>query len=383
MIAGRSTGKYTAVLRWKAGEQAAVATIDAARATAFLPIIEPTPKAYEHVIGRPPAFKGVLRNAAKKIGLAWSSRPFFYDTHLLTAIGRGLPFSPVIALGEEVRGYGLTGSPVLRIEQPATVWQQCLRECTTDSVLGIRVRIHDLAGMIGRARLIGLMNGSDLAPERSHLFVDLGVVADDIPPMQALRALPYLGRWQGLTVLAGSFPKDLTRLDAGVHQLPRHEWALFQELIEKWPAELGALDFGDFGTQHAEFQEPKSPCYPSLSVRYANENEWLVIRGYSNQNKAYGGSRQFISHARYLMQDASFAGADFSSGDSYIAGRLASRATTGNLTTWLAAGMNHHISLTVDQVRALAVRTREAVAVDRRQQAVQASGHPRPGPGAP
>ena len=99
-------------------------------------------------------------------------------------------------------------------------------------------------------------------------------------------------------------------------------------------------------------------------MRYAVEDEWLVLRGYSIRDKKAGGMGQFRGHAQYLSRLPEFSGSAFSPGDAYISARAKRGATTGNLTTWLSASMNHHLTLTSSSLAALS-QAHVAVVADR------------------
>jgi len=347
--------KYACVLRWKAGERNALASIAAQRAALLVPIIEPTPSAFRRAGERRDAFRNVLRKTAQQIGLVWAKRPCFVDAHLIQGIASSLSLDPLLHLMSETQSYGLRVAPVLRLRHHSESVRAVVAVTPDSQLIGLRVSGSEIGSEVGAARLSQALAQWGLGPERIHLFIDLGVVKSDVPQLQGLLGTPWLRRWGALTLLAGSFPRDLTGLRPDIHYVPRIEWRMYKHLLRRWPSDVPAPTFGDYGTQHAEFREPKVPCFPSMSVRYAMEDDWLVLRGYSNLNREAGGSHQFYAHARYLVDHPEFAGAGFCVGDRYIVERLSPGATTGNLTTWLAASMDHHMSLTAANVARLSL----------------------------
>jgi hypothetical protein len=357
-----SPRQYVCVLRWKAGERAALLCTAPQFASALTPIIEPTPRAFEHAAEQADLFRSTLRETAREIGLAWARRPFFFDAQLIRAAAARLTLNPDEILVAESLAYGLRASPVLSLSTQPVVAKRIISGLSPESVVGLRVSASDLGSMIGRARVSKLLNESALQPGQIHLFVDLGVLSTDDPPTELLLGLPHLGSWRAVTLLAGSFPPHLIDLDLGIHYLPRYEWRMYRNLLQEWPNDYPVPRYGDFGTQHAEFREPQIPCHPSLSVRYACEDEWLVLRGSSYKKKDGGGSRQFIGHARFLTQHEQFSGPGFCSGDQYIYERTLPNATPGNHMTWLSASMNHHLSVTVANLARLAAQPLERAA---------------------
>lgn len=344
---------YACVLRWKAGERAALQCVAPQVAASLVPIIEPTPRAFERATEQADIFRATLRETAKQVGLAWAGRPFFFDSHLIRAAATRLSLDPDEVLAAESLACGLRGAPVFRLSTPATTARRILAKLPLDVPVGMRVHAPDLASAADRSRLTTLLGAFGLQPRRVQLIVDLGVVDSDEPPTKLFIELPHLRAWRGVTMLGGSFPPNLISLELGIHNVPRFEWRKYRHMFEEWPAGLPVPGFGDFGTQHAEFQEPVIPCFPSLSVRYTCDDEWLVLRGSSYKNKDAGGSRQFIGHARFLAQQPRFSGAGFSAGDQYIIERTLPNARPGNHQTWLSASMNHHLTLTASNLAAI------------------------------
>lgn len=352
---------YSPVLRWKAGEQGALASTAPQLASSLTPIVELTPAAFRNALEQADQFRLAMRKAALRIGRTWTGRAFFFDPHLIQVATARLGLNPAEIFRAEADSYGLRASPLLRLAHSPKHVTSVVSGLGAGTVVGIRASAAEIGSMIGRARLLKLIAETGMPPERMQLFVDLGVIEDDVPPTDLLLGLPFLGRWGAVTVLAGSFPANLISLEPGIHSLPRLEWRMYRHLLNEWPNDYPAPGFGDFGTQHAEFHEPQVPCFPSVSVRYAREDTWLVLRGSSFKNKDAGGSRQFIAHARYLTQHADFSGATFCAGDRYIEERTHLDATPGNLTKWLEASMCHHMSLTAVNLARIATQVPEVV----------------------
>lgn len=377
---------YACVLRWKAGERAALQCTAPQVAATMTPIIEPTPRAFERARDQADLFRTTLRETAKQVGLAWAGRPFFLDAHLIREAASHLSLNADEILVAESLAYGLRGSPVFRLSTPADVAKRILARLPLDVPVGLRVDATDLDSAQGRARLATLLGALGLQPRRVHLIVELGFVYSDEPPTKLFMELPHPRAWRGVTMLAGSFPPNLIDFELGDHVVPRLEWRKYRHLVEEWPAEQPVPGFGDFATQHAEFQEPKIPCFPSLSVRYTRDDDWLVLRGSSYKNKEGGGSRQFIGHARFLAQQPWFSGAGFSAGDQYIAERTLPDATPGNHQTWLSASISHHLTLTAANLAAITAQPAVTVAggYPRLAAVLQNSGaHHVPVPSAP
>jgi len=79
----------------------------------------------------------------------------------------------------------------------------------------------------------------------------------------------------------------------------------------------------------------------------------MIMRGEWLGNPDGPGYAQYAAHAKLLYEKNEFSGKEFSYGDSYI-DRLRSRLDgTGSPETLLRAGVNHHITLVVNQIASL------------------------------
>ena len=116
--------------------------------------------------------------------------------------------------------------------------------------------------------------------------------------------------------------------------------------------------YGDYVVAHPKFEEPGPGLNPSASIRYAADGHWVIMRGEGIRNDDGPGLSQYPTNATLLCDRPEFRGGDFSSGDRYIekmAEEIAKNGggRTGNLKTWLQAGINHHLTLTVQQIASL------------------------------
>lgn len=74
------------------------------------------------------------------------------------------------------------------------------------------------------------------------------------------------------------------------------------------------------------------------------------MRGEGVFNTNGPGFAQFPANAQLLCDRDEFYGASFSYGDQYIEEMGSQFDKPGNAMTWLRAGINHHLTLVVNQV---------------------------------
>ena len=109
--------------------------------------------------------------------------------------------------------------------------------------------------------------------------------------------------------------------------------------------------FADYTIQHPVYKESAQFFAPSASIRYTLKDEWLVMRGQR------GKPRQYLANARILSEMPEYKGfgEGFSYGDAQIKlkGADLSSKRTGNPTTWLVVGINHHLACVTSQIATL------------------------------
>ncbi len=90
----------------------------------------------------------------------------------------------------------------------------------------------------------------------------------------------------------------------------------------------------------------------SASIRYTTTDDWLVMRGEGLKNKNGPRHAQYAANAQLLVERKEFCGSDFSEGDAYIwRAAHGENAGPGNPEAWLRAGLNHHLTFVVRQIR--------------------------------
>jgi hypothetical protein len=199
------------------------------------------------------------------------------------------------------------------------------------------------------------------APPFADLVIDRGPIDGGTTTFEEFAHLiPSLDEWRTLTVLAGSFPPDLSNLAPGnTHRLPRFEWRQWQAL-DSWPKRRPA--FGDYAIQYALIKESVPSPNPSASIRYTTEDEYYVLRGEGILNKSGPGRSQWNAWAALLLERPEYFGATFSDGDRYIAERASDASRSGSPQTWLRAGFSHHLTTTALQVAGRLAEARRVTA---------------------
>jgi hypothetical protein len=202
-----------------------------------------------------------------------------------------------------------------------------------------------------------MLDQCNVNPGDADLVVDMGYIDTTgrsiITARGALAIVPFAADWLALTLVAGSFPENLTGFPVGIHVLERHEWAVW--LANRNVAGRRVI-YGDFATIHpVTLEEDLDPrtMNPSASVRYTHEGAWTLLRGQGTRTRGGPGFAQFENHADTLVAMPQYRGEHFSFGDGRIMRIHRRDERPGNLETWVTIGVNHHISEIVDQIATL------------------------------
>jgi hypothetical protein len=329
--------RYVAMLRSKAGEVTALEHLAVQARQRLLPVV--------HLVATPPP------TFVQRLPAAWD-RPvgidglFNYSTsgsaHTFTSIVQtlrqaGMTVSPTVESDADP-GYVQAVGKLVTVKHPNVVVKVALRDLPT---IDTWVRRHGWA------------------PGNVDLVISVGHIAEfatrDFAPFvehSIKNNLPNPGSWLSVTLASSSAPKDYSALAPGRNVVPRLCWALWQHVYQKVTG--FQLDFGDYAIAHPDLTEPPGVAMvrASVSVRYAVDDSWIVLKGRSTTGAAGQSMRtQYTAHARALQKERQFNRLPGCWGDQ----RITAIATTpgvgsGSRQTWVEIGVNRHISLVADRL---------------------------------
>jgi hypothetical protein len=344
---------YIPVLRWKRAEWKALGELASGDRDYVTPFLELTPLSFRAKRNKPaPNPRDVLAKNAADILKYWRQAPFFMDLcHLRVGPDLGNGHHAFQFLAERTRSAGLHLIPVTGLNR-APAYQSAIASIITADGFGICIRVHpaEIQRHDFSTTLLSTLANFGLEPEDVDLFVDYRLWDAGLPSFSVLCPhIPELSRWRTLTLSSGTFPRDLTGFTVGEHQLARSDWLAWQMQVSA--GNLPRLpSFSDYTIQHADFAEPPEYANFSASIRYTSGNYWVIMRGEGVFLDNGPGFDQWPANAQLLCVRSEFCGPAFSAGDKYIFDMGNQITNTGNAETWLRAGINHHITLTVRQI---------------------------------
>lgn len=183
------------------------------------------------------------------------------------------------------------------------------------------------------------------------LLIDYGITDPNCFELllEKLKTDKGISLWRSFYFASGAFRKDLIGLSPGNHDQLRYDWILWQKLFEKMN-NIRVIGYSDYTIQHPIYKAINNPN-TSFSVRYAQEDKWIIMKGQARNAKNNAGDLQYYAHSKMLVDQQLFLGTDCCKGDEYILNLSKDpNQKRGNPQKWIKVGINHHICLTLRQI---------------------------------
>lgn len=353
---------YIPILKWKRAEQNALESLtleDKKSVTPLVQFVMPKPKfakdpekQFNEVVE---IFQQKIPKIPEEILKFWGDTEVFVDFSLLYT--NPLRIEAVEKMTEAGNKIGLHLVPVLNLSDDDafktsvyTVAKKyksgiCLRLVPSD--LGDVAKIDE-----GISKLLKESNlkesDIDLLVDTKEINGNIGTYAD------ASQKISNLSHWRSFIFASGAFPADLSGCKIDEENLiPRLDWKNWVDQIKNKKI-VRKPSFADYTIQHPIYRESTQFYHPTTSIKYALEENWLVMKGKKQKFEMY------LANAKLLLDDKKrFYGENFSAGDKYIAekGRHYEKYIrdpkvkgTGSTETWITSGINHHLALVVHQI---------------------------------
>ena len=301
---------YVPILRWKRAEQVALAKLTADTSNHITPLIELVADNFKNPKKRELSSEEVARKISHQLFQFWGERPFFVDLHNLS---QGLltegPSHSLVQLSNYASITQVSLIPVTGISRDPS-YQSAVRNVIEKHNQGVCFRLsrEDINRQTLARDLKGALYFLEIAPDEVDLLIDFQTTEQSVPPFSALCAqIPDIHEWRNFIVASGAFPEDL-------RHLKRNQ-------------------------QH--------------TIDTADEY-WVIMRGESVSNEEGPGTAQWPANAQLLCERPEYSGDSFSYGDKYIKEMISQYDKPGSPTTWLRAGINHHMTFVVRQLATLA-----------------------------
>ena len=340
---------YNPMLRWKAGEQGALANLSSKSGITPFILLQreqyaatksPPKKPRKRVPKTPPlAAADVFVGQADK---AWGAERFFLDASDLPATPSGHHLDQISAAA---RAAGLQIVPAISLSGDAAYRGAVERMAATDGRgVALRVSFDQMASATS-------WSGSWFAaPSDTDLIVDLGnsiasMAGAHSLAIAAFSALHRGERWRSVTVAGGSIPPMLTGYKIGETPLARYE-------LDFWTAISGAslpysLDFGDYATIAPDALNLDVEGSFPVNAKYTIGRQFLIYHGVRPRGvKGVPMQDQLRNYARTIHKRPGRGPLANCWGDIQIDKIATSGASPGSPGVWVKYSVNRHIELT-------------------------------------
>lgn len=356
---------YVPILKWKRAEQGALKGLSEKSKKYTTPLIQfvmPKYESHERLDDIVNRFDEQLSEIPEKIIEVWGTKPIFIDVSLLFTTPLKAKSLNMISR----KGYKLGGVfiPVIHLDDDQTI-KSFAYSLAKDIGSGVCLRLvcSDFSDLNKLNKSISeLLSPSGLRDKDIDILVDIKETEKNgdkyVKYLKLSQNISNLSKWRTFIFASGAFPEDLSECKLDEENLIlRTEWKSWKEYavnkeLQRRPA------FADYTIQHPIYKEATQFFHPTTSIKYTLKESWLIMKGKRQKfDKYLASAAELVKHKKFYY------GANFSSGDKYIAEKAKHfdkyiRAKnegkdikgTGSTETWLRAGINHHLTLVANQI---------------------------------
>lgn len=369
MVALLNSLSYLAIVKWKAGERRALASLWASRRNDLTPLFEIPPSGdFDHEKQRPLTPLEHIRLFGKRLHEAWGRSLSFIDAMAVDddTHKAGLLVHPLTELLERAQAARAIACPATSLKHSPDYQDAVRRFATHYTNLPIAIRVNPLDDM----------ESETFAEDFANLLEYLGCTANrvvlvlDFASLGALKPREVesfvetvteriyyaieLGPWLKVVTAFTSFPTLLKMKPNQVATFSRTDWEAYKLLMEREPALRQKIAYGDYGIDSSPFSKPSGPVAPSAQLRLSGKEDYLVVKGV--QAKKPIGYAAIRPVAEIVVGRDEFVGPAFCEGDAFINRVRNENTATGNASTWRWACTDHHFARVLADLATLAGR---------------------------
>jgi len=363
--------KYVPIIKWKRAEQGALRDLREDQKVNMTPLIEIIPVSIDKkILTEEAAASFLLEYRTKDIPVeilkSWGDDPIYVDMTLISP--DELKQAAMSRLLGNCRELRLVVVPVINLVDSLEYRNNLISwaKQTSDGIC-LRITSSELNNIQNlNLKLEAFLTNHAVKSSDVALLVDLKdkTMADAVAAgVKSVQDVVHLNTWRDVIISGGSFPQDLTGYKRDEdNREQRTEWVNWKsQALNGEPHRLPS--FSDYTIRHPIYNEVTVNFPGTASIRYTVGDSWLVMKG---EVKRF---EQYLGHAALLRNlKGQYYGPDFSAGDRYIdeKGRYLPEfykkkkenpewtKGTGRAEDWIRAGINHHLSVVVDQLANLA-----------------------------
>ena len=364
-----TTNSYVPILKWKRAEQGALKELSEDRKKTVQPLIEIVPPKQDDKKPASEAFAEMATNFTnvrtkeipKEILMAWGEDPIFIDLSPIYPLNlKQVGVTEIVKNSILLR---LKPVPVINlVDEPEYQLSAVAASNEAGNGICLRVTAADLKYVEVTNRYIeSLLNDLNVDPEGVDILIDIKEANDELTYGRSVlnsQQLTRLNNWRSFIFANGTFPQDMTdQSKEDLNVIPRREWINWKRQIVSEKV-LRKPTFADYAIRYPIYNEAVLNFPGTASLKYTHQDDWLIMKGEVRRFD------QYLAHAALLVMQDYFYGKGFSAGDKYIQEKAdyqpeyaklrmsdpTKAKGTGRAEDWIRAGINHHLSVVVDQL---------------------------------
>jgi hypothetical protein len=344
---------YIPILKWKRAEQDALSDLELSKKKKITPLIQlvmPRRKdkdSLEDVIKKA---NEQIMNLVGNINKIWGDELLLIDTSLLYTLEL-----KTLAIEKIVNSNKKNLIPVIYLNDDIKIINLASKSKTGLCLRLTCSNFKDPNNLDGKIE--AFLKETRLNKDRVDLLVDIKETENDSLKynkyFKTSQRIKGLKKWRSFIFSSGSFPKDMSEYSREKEDLlPRIDWISWKNILKSKRLKRIPL-YSDYTIQHPVYEESTQFFPPTTTIKYTLKESWLILKGKKQRFDMY------LAYAALLIENPRYFGENYSQGDAYIKekgqhfpiySKDPSVKGTGNTETWLRAGINHHLTLTANQV---------------------------------
>jgi hypothetical protein len=346
--------QYIPILKAKDAEFRALALLEPDIKAGLTPLIDLVP------LNEDDDVDSWITKTAEKLQRAWLiSRPIFVDALAIRNLRTSQDESAYANLVRTSTDYNINIVPVTGLSRGDDHQSAIRNLLAIRGIFGLCLRLagNDFESDSPAGSISDLLQEVGSQEESTDLLLDFGEVPpDNAGPVSTmmysyLETIPNINKWRSVTTSATAIPRHVGHFNKdSIGRTPRTEWRAWRALQKR--AMLRRPQFSDYTIQHPELVVFDGKIMnPSAHLRYATEQDWLIVRG---RGVKTGKHDQMHSLCGKLILHPEYKGPNYSWGDQWIMNCAKRLEGPGNPNVWRRVGLNHHLTLVVQQLASLA-----------------------------
>jgi hypothetical protein len=347
---------YVPSLRWRQAEYQSLLIMPDQKKERIAPLITIPPIEYDFELQAPKKTAHEhIHPFALRLIKKWGDRPCWVDVHPTLQEARmddgRISYDFVF---DGLRESSARAVPVVSSDMSPGTLKTIAQIVQQDQQgIGLRLTLLDLMHPQKHHNASVLIDSVGCNLEEADLLLDIGapkyepieVFADALAAQ--IQSFPTLSAFRNFALIGTGIPESFADVPQGGSLLPRNHWLLYRRLIQILPAGNRVPVFGDFAITHPDFVAfDMRLVKPAAKILYATDNAWLVRKGSAFRDNP----AQMRAHCKAIVDEDCFRGASYSSGDAYISQCAAGAVGHSNLTRWKGIGINHHMTVVLDDL---------------------------------